>query len=372
MSKVEAAALKAGAAMLTLDGSQGEGGGQILRTALALAMCTGLPFRIESIRAGRKTPGLMRQHLTCVMAAAEVCGAQVEGAQLGSLALQFTPGKVRAGEYEFAVGTAGSATLVLQTVLPALIMADAPSRLTLKGGTHNSMAPPFHFLDRCYVPLLRRMGVDVTLELLRHGFYPAGGGAFTAHIAPATKLAPLVLMQRGERVAAYAESIIAGVPGHVARRELETVGTSMGWSEDQLKIRGLPNDQGPGNVLMLTFEHEHVCEVITAFGEKGTTAESVAKQAVREARDYLMAGGAVGEHLADQLLLPVALAGSGQFSATAISLHTSTNAEVIRKFLPVEIEFATRTAEACEGGAADGGVSDGVPEGSMHVVTVRS
>jgi len=339
--------------MLTLDGSQGEGGGQILRTALSLAMCTGLPFRIENIRAGRKNPGLMRQHLTSVMAATQVCGAKVEGAQLGSLTLDFVPGKVRGGEYEFSVGTAGSATLVFQTVLPALLMADAPSRVTLKGGTHNSMAPPFHFLDRCYVPLLRKMGVEVALELQRHGFYPAGGGEFTARITPVEKLKPLVLMDRGERVSSYAESLIAGVPGHVAKRELETVGTSMGWVEDQLKIRGLPNDQGPGNVLMLTLEHEHVCEVITSFGEKGTTAESVAKKAVNEARDYLVSEGAAGEHLADQLLLPMALAGGGQFSATTISLHTSTNAKVIGKFLPVEIDFQA------EGSA-------------RHVVTVRS
>lgn len=326
--------------MLTLDGSQGEGGGQILRTALSLAMCTGLPFRIENIRAKRKNPGLMRQHLTSVMAAAQVCGAKVEGAQLGSAALDFTPGKVRGGEYEFAVGTAGSVTLVLQTILPALLMADAPSRVTLKGGTHNSMAPPFHFLDRCYVPLLRKMGADITLALQRHGFYPAGGGEFTAQITPTGKLKPLTLLERGGRVSAYAESLIAGVPGHVARRELDTVGEAMSWTEDQLKVRGLPNDQGPGNVLMLTLEHEHVCEVVTAFGEKGTTAESVAKKVVGEAREYLVSAGAVGEHLTDQLLLPMALAGGGQFSAAAISLHTSTNVDVIGKFLPVEIGVA--------------------------------
>ena len=343
--------------MLTLDGSQGEGGGQILRTALSLAMCTGLAFRIENIRAGRKTPGLMRQHLTSVMAAAQVCGATVEGAQLGSLVLDFVPGKVRGGEYEFSVGTAGSATLVFQTVLPALLMADAPSRIVLKGGTHNSMAPPFHFLERCYVPQLRKMGVEVTLQLKRHGFYPAGGGEFTADIAPVSKLKQLTLMERGERTSSYAESLIAGVPGHVARRELEVIGTSMGWNADQLKIRGLPNDQGPGNALMLTLEHEHVCEVITSFGEKGTAAESVAKQAVGEARDYLIAEGAVGEHLADQLLLPMALAGGGRFSATMISSHTSTNAEVIRKFLPVEIEFEVEGAAGAEGNA-------------RHVVTV--
>jgi RNA 3'-terminal phosphate cyclase (ATP) len=324
--------------MLTLDGSEGEGGGQVLRTSLTLAMCTGLPFRIENIRAKRSKPGLMRQHLTSVMAAQRISDAKVSGAELGSMTLEFVPGKVRGGEYAFSVGTAGSVTLVLQTILPALLQADAPARVKLSGGTHNPMAPPFHFLERCFLPLLAKMGAHVSLELQRHGFYPAGGGEFTAHIAPC-KLQPLSLMERGERVRAYAEAIIAGVPGHVAKRELEAVASAMSWTEDQLKIRGLPNDQGPGNVLMLTLEHAHVTEVITAFGEKGMTAESVAKQAVDEARGYAVASGAAGEHLTDQLLLPAALAGGGRFTSSMISLHTKTNADVIRKFLPVEIEI---------------------------------
>lgn len=324
--------------MLVLDGSQGEGGGQVLRTSLTLAMCTGLSFRIENIRAKRSKPGLMRQHLTSVMAAQRVSGAEVKGAELGSMTLEFVPGKVRGGEYEFTVGTAGSVTLVLQTVLPALLRADAPSRLKLSGGTHNPMAPPFHFLERCFVPLLRKMGADVSLALQRHGFYPAGGGEFIAQIKPC-KLQPLSLMERGERIGAYAEAVIAGVPGHVAKRELETVGSAMSWTEDHLKIRGLPNDQGPGNVLMLTLEHEHVTEVITTFGEKGMVAESVAKQAVDEARGYIASQGAAGEHLTDQLLLPAALAGGGRFTSTLISQHTKTNADVIKKFLPVEIEI---------------------------------
>lgn len=327
--------------MLMLDGSQGEGGGQILRTALSLSMCTSLPFRIEKIRAKRKKPGLMRQHLTAVLAAAQICDAQTNGAEMGSTMLEFTPGKVKAGDYEFAIGSAGSVTLVFQTILPALLQAEGISRVRLRGGTHNSMAPPYHFLERSFIPQLCKMGAEIALQLVRHGFYPAGGGEFTAQITPVTQLGPLVLNSRGKRVAGYAESLIAGVAGHVAKRELETVGKAMGWAEDQLHIRGLPNDQGPGNVLMLTLEHEHVTEVITAFGEKGLTAETVAKNAIAAARGYAASTGAVGEHLADQLLLPMALAGSGRMSTTAFSRHAATNAEVIRKFLAVEIETTT-------------------------------
>src|SRR6185295_18962730 len=159
--------------MLKLDGSVGEGGGQILRTALALSALTGQPFQIDRIRAQRRKPGLMRQHLTAVRAAAEVCQATVAGDSLGSMALSFVPGAVKAGSYSFAVGTAGSATLVLQTVLPPLLVAAGPSTLTIEGGTHNPLAPPFDFLERSFLPLVARMGPQFEARLERWGFYPA-------------------------------------------------------------------------------------------------------------------------------------------------------------------------------------------------------
>src|SRR5271166_6297783 len=159
-----------------LDGSIGEGGGQILRTALSLSIVTGKPFFIEKIRAGRERPGLLRQHLTAVLAAAEVGGAEVQGASLGSTELTFSPGAIRAGEYRFSVGTAGSGTLVFQTVLPALMLTAEPSRIVIEGGTHNTAAPPFDFLARTFVPLLERMGPKVVLEFESYGFYPEGGG----------------------------------------------------------------------------------------------------------------------------------------------------------------------------------------------------
>jgi len=327
---------------LELDGSEGEGGGQVLRTALSLSLCTGTPFRIVNIRAKRKTPGLMRQHLTAVRAAAEICGATVEGDRAGSQTLGFAPGPVRGGDYRFAIGTAGSCTLVFQTVLPALLRADAPSRVELQGGTHNPFAPPFHFLERAFLPLLRRMGAEVSLELQRFGFYPAGGGGFSAHIEPAPRLRPLVLEERGPRVQAYAESFIAALPVHIARRELDVVGKRLGWNAEQLHLRGLANDQGPGNALLLTLEHEQVTEVFSGFAEKGVAAETVAERTVEQARRYLAAGAAVGPYLADQLLLPLALAGAGSFTTGTPSQHAITNAGVIRRFLDVEIRMERR------------------------------
>jgi len=171
--------------MIQIEGSQGEGGGQILRSALALSLITATPFCIENIRAGRAKPGLLRQHLTAVNAAAEIGSAEMIGASIGSTRLEFKPGKVRAENYSFAVGTAGSATLVLQTVLPALLTHSEPSTLTLEGGTHNPFAPPYDFLARTFLPLIARMGPRVTTHLERAGFYPAGGGRFTVSIEPA-------------------------------------------------------------------------------------------------------------------------------------------------------------------------------------------
>lgn len=183
--------------MIKMDGSQGEGGGQILRSALSLSLCTGQAFRIENIRARRKKPGLLHQHLTAVLAARAVGGAEVVGAELGSQTLEFRPGKVRPGRHRFAVGTAGSATLVFQTILPPLMTADGPSFIELEGGTHNPLAPPFDFLTGSFLPLIERMGAAVQGRLERPGFYPAGGGRFEASIEPAGSLGRLELMERG-------------------------------------------------------------------------------------------------------------------------------------------------------------------------------
>ena len=328
--------------MIELDGASGEGGGQILRTALSLSMITGQPFRIRNIRANRSKPGLMRQHLVAVHAAAQISGAAVTQAEVGSTELTFSPRQIRAGDYQFAIGSAGSCTLVLQTVLPALLFADRPSTVRITGGTHNPMAPPAHFLQRAYCRLMAAMGAQIDISLVRCGFYPAGGGALIATVAPCPQLKVIALMKRGERCDGYAEAIIAGVPASVATRELEVIGAGMGWAEPQLRVRGLPGEQGPGNAVLITLVHEHVTEVFAAFGEKMVRAESVAKAALGEARAYLASGAAVGEHLADQLLLPMALAGGGSFTAACVSQHARTNAEVIARFLPVQINFEQR------------------------------
>lgn len=323
--------------LMTIDGSLGEGGGQILRSSLALSIITGTPFRIVNIRARRKRPGLMRQHLAAVHAAQAVSQAGVSGDQVGSTELVFRPAGVRAGEHRFVVGTAGSATLVFQTVLPALLRAPMPSALTFEGGTHNPMAPPFEFVSRTFVPVLRKMGARVTVELERPGFYPAGGGRFHVQIDPVAALQPIELVDRGPVRRCEAEALLSDLPEHIAERELDALCEPLQWSRQWGHVQQVEQPLGPGNVLLATIESEHITEVLAGFGEKGVRAEEVASRLAREVRRYLRAEVPVGEHLADQLLLPMALAGGGVFRTLPLSRHAHTQIEVMRRFMECDV-----------------------------------
>ncbi|HEX5051130.1 MAG TPA: RNA 3'-terminal phosphate cyclase [Planctomycetota bacterium] len=332
--------------MLHLDGSMGEGGGQVLRTALGLSLVTGQPFVIEKIRAGRAKPGLARQHLTAVLAAAEVGDAKTEGAEIGSQRLLFAPRRVRAGDYRFAIGTAGSTTLVLQTVLPALLSADGPSTVELSGGTHNPLAPPFDFLQHTWAPLLHRMGAGLGLELQQHGFYPAGGGQLRATVAPAS-WRRLELHERSAAPRLRAHIAWARIQPHVAEREARVLCERLSLRADQVTTSEV-RSTGPGNAVMVHIDLGEVTELVMALGERAVRAEDVAKQAADLAQELLAAHVPVGQHLADQLLIPMALAGGGSFRTPAPTPHTRTNAEVIERFLPVRITLR-------DPGAAPGG-----------------
>lgn len=323
--------------MLTIDGSLGEGGGQIIRSSLALSLITGKPFRIYNVRARRERPGLQRQHLTAVNAAAQIGRAQVDGARVGATEFTFVPGEVAPGDYVFDIGTAGSTTLVLQSVLPPLMLAGAPSLLKLEGGTHNVHAPPFEFLEKTFLPLVNRTGPQVTIELERYGFYPPGGGCFSVYVEPAAHLQPLHLTERGKILAKRARALVVNLPSSIGERELAVVREQMNWPDEQLRVETSTNAYSPGNVLTIEIESEQLTEVITGMGERGVRAEVVAQRAVAEARRYLERDAPVGEHLADQLLIPLALAGGGSYLTGPLSLHTTTNIEIVRKFLPIEI-----------------------------------
>lgn len=316
-----------------IDGAMGEGGGQVLRTAISLSAITGKPLRIDNIRANRSKSGLLRQHLTALRAAAEICEAKVDGAVLRSTSISFRPGRIQAGAYQFSVGSAGSACLVAQTVLPILLHAEGKSHVEFSGGTHNQSAPTFRFFAHSFLPALREMGADVSGVLHHYGFYPAGGGHFTLDIAGPPNWRPLSRIESGALRSIKVRALLSKLTCHVAERELSAFRELA--KVDQALLDLAPESiksPGPGNVLEVLIEREHT-SVISSFGARGRAAEEVGAEAAHETNRLLDANVPVCEHLADQLLLPMALGAGGAFRTLPLSLHTKTNIEVLKLFL---------------------------------------
>jgi RNA 3'-terminal phosphate cyclase (ATP) len=333
---------------IEIDGGRGEGGGQVLRSALALSLVTGTPFHMVNVRAGRKRPGLMRQHLTAVLAAAEIGGVEVTGAEVGSRELRFSPGRPRAGDYRFSVGTAGSATLVFQTVFPALALAPGRSTVVVEGGTHNPLAPPYDFLARAFLPLVARMGPRATVVLERPGFYPAGGGRLRVDIEPAQAFGRLDLPERGQIQERRVTAVVALLSRSIAERELRVVCDKLNWPPECARIEQVRDAVGPGNAVTVDVASEHVTEVFTGFGERGVPAERVGAELADEVGRYLASGVPVGRHLADQLLLPMALGAGGSFRTVAPSRHTHTQADLLRSFLGMDVQIREAGERAWE------------------------
>ena len=323
--------------VINIDGSQGEGGGQILRTALSLSMCSGQPVRIRQIRQNRKKPGLMRQHLACVNAALKVCQAEVAGAAIGSTEIEFIPGKIQAGHYHFSVGGAGSSVLIFQTVLPALMLAKQPSQLTLEGGTHNPLAPSYEFLTEAFLPVLNQIGVKTNTRIERYGFNPVGGGCWTIRIEPPESFIPLQIESRGELVRQEARCIGAGLPDHVIERERACLLKKLNWTEDEVVMKQVKSP-GAGNLVSLRAYYSEITEVIDCLGEFGIKAERVASKAVSQLRRYQVHGAPVGHYLADQLLLPLAVAAGGSYLTGPLSQHTWTHMNVIGQMLRITVK----------------------------------
>jgi len=320
--------------MIVIDGSRGEGGGQVLRTALTLSLVTGRPFRLEAIRAGRSKPGLMRQHLACVRAAAAICDGEVRGAEIGSRNLTFTPGRLRSGDHHFAIGSAGSTLLLLQTIALPLALAGGASTLVLEGRTHNPAAPPFEFVARAWLPLVRRIGFVIEADCVRPGFHPAGGGRVDVAIASTADEPVPLRIEAGEGAAVgRGEVLICDLAPHIAERERQTLARALGWDESAIEIRRIAHPLGPGNVVLATIDHGDVAEVISGHGERGRSAEAVAEGVAEDVTAHLAHGLPVGRHLADQLLLPMALGAGGSFVTASLSAHLRTNLEVVAAFL---------------------------------------
>lgn len=343
-----------GPRLIVIDGSHGEGGGQILRSALSLSALLGRPVRVENIRAGRPNPGLQAQHLTAVRACAAICGAKVEGDSPGSQALTFAPGgPPQPGDYTFDVaearqgGSAGAVTLVLQTVLLPLALSGGRSRLTIRGGTHVAWSPPCHYVQSVYLPVLARLGLQAEVELLKWGWYPAGGGEVRAEIfpRPAAGLSGLELVSRGRLIRLHGLAVAANLPAHIPQRMADRArgllqGQGITVEIEPLRVKAVSAGAG----IFLTAEYEGSVAGFGALGAKGKPSEQVAEEACREMLAFHRSGAVVDRYLADQLILPLALAsGPSVYLAEEISQHTRTNVYVVeritsRRFLVSEGE----------------------------------
>ncbi|HIQ33304.1 MULTISPECIES: RNA 3'-terminal phosphate cyclase [Acinetobacter] len=325
-------------ATIQIDGSQGEGGGQILRTALALSMITGQAFELINIRAGRKKSGLMRQHLVCVQASQHISQAYVEGAELRSQRLYFAPQHVQSGKYQFQIGSAGSTTLVLQTLLPALLLQDEASELTISGGTHNPLAPTADFIEHCFLPTLEKLGIEVEFKLNKAGFFPIGAGEIQIKIQPWQHRNKLNLLDLGALQSTEAFAAVLNLSGEaqIAQRELATLNKRLKLdTQQQFHLNGISQ----GNTAYVKVEHQHHTQLFTALGEMRKSAEQIANHLAEQVKQYIASQAVVDEYLADQLLLPLALGQGGEFTAQCISEHTRTQASMIEKFIDCEIEF---------------------------------
>jgi len=328
--------------MIEIDGTFGEGGGQILRTSLALSALTGQPFRIARIRGRRAKPGLHRQHLTSVLAAQQIAEAEVRGAELGSHELTFIPRRLAGGEFRFDIQTAGSAMLVLQTVLPPLFHAEHPAVVTVRGGTHNPMSPPFDHFAETFAPAIARMGFRVRARLIGHGFFPAGGGEVVAEIEPARAPAPTDFVPPTGPVVLSARVLLARLPDRVWENEKRAL-ESLGLEFAAIERRNITDSAGPGNCVEIVVDRgqgeQRSRSVLTAFGERGRPSAAVVAEVAGYARDLIAhPEAAVDRFQADQLLVYLAMAGGGSLTTSTLSLHATTNTAVIERFMPVRFE----------------------------------
>lgn len=327
--------------MIEIDGSSGEGGGQVLRSSLAMSILTQKDFHIRQVRARRSKPGLMAQHLKSVQAAAAICQAKVEGDVLGSQELVFRPGPVKAGKYHFEIGTAGSTSLVLQTIFIPLSLAARSSQVTISGGTHVPHSPCFHYIDLQWMVYMRQIGFNAQLLMEQAGFYPPGGGRIQAVIRPAEPLSALNLLERGQLQRIHGISGVANLDLEIAKRQKHQALKRLEPRARETKIKTveLPSPvKGTFLLLIAEFEHSQCCYF--ALGEQGKRAERVADEAVDGLEAFLKSDGAIDFYLADQLLLPLSLVkGKSSLHTSKVTQHQLTNANVIRAFLPVNIQI---------------------------------
>ncbi len=333
--------------MILIDGSFGEGGGQILRTSIGLAAALGRAVRIVNIRAKRKNPGLQRQHMTAVRVLATLTNARVEGLYLGSTELIFEPRELRGGKYKFDIGTAGSTTLVLQALIPVLPFVPEPLEIELRGGTDVPWSPPVDYVRMVLIPMLSRMGFEIELEVKRRGHYPRGGGIVIIRSKPVGRIKPLQLIDRGRIIRVEGISHAVKLPRHVAERqalsakkELEKLGVPIDISLEWYPPERDPH-LGPGSGIVVVAKCENSLLGADALGAKGKPAEVVGKEAASKLLEDLSTGAALDRHMADMIVAPAALAcGTSAFKASKMTMHAYTVIELVKKIAQADIEVS--------------------------------
>jgi len=332
--------------MIDIDGAQGEGGGQVLRSALSLSMLTGQGFHITNIRQNRKKPGLRAQHLSAVDAARAISQAEVEGVRLNSTELSFNPHEVRSGRYYFKIKTAGSSALVLQTIFLPLATARAASSVRISGGTHVPWAPCMHYLTYQWLPYMNALGFDARIDLDQAGFYPEGIGQISAVIRPINQIKPLFSIRRGKLIEIRGISAVANLPLEIAYRQKRQAKLRLVDICDHIQIltTSMPaRSKGTMLLLLGKFDtgllNQPTQACYFSLGERKKRAESVADDAADDLQRFLESDAVFDEYLADQLLLPLSFAGGkSEFTTPKITSHLLTNIEIISKFIPVGIE----------------------------------
>jgi RNA 3'-phosphate cyclase len=333
--------------MIEIDGSEGEGGGQILRSALALAILTGKPFKLVNIRARRKNPGLAPQHLACVRAAANIASAQYKGGQIGSAVLYFEPGTCKPGKYALGVHTAGATALILHSIYLPLALSGGESVVTITGGTHVMKAPCYHFLETTWAAYLKRMGIEIELELAKPGFYPRGGGEIRAVIRPCAGVRPLSLTTCPELTTAGGFAAVADLPVSVSKMMSRRMAHQLKKVDVESHIPQQEWENGPGAVAAVLFRQAPVPPLFFALGERGKPAEVVANEAAEEAVNFKQSGCPVDPHSADQILLPLAFAaGRSEYRVSEVTQHLLTNIDTVRRFVdrPISCDGSVGTS----------------------------
>ncbi len=332
--------------MIEIDGSFGEGGGQILRTALSLSLIFQKPIKVFNLRAKRANPGLRAQHLCAVKSAINISGSQVQGAEIGSKEIVFYPSQAKAGRYKINIGTAGSTSLVFQTLLPVLLLQNKPSELEIIGGTHNPKSPSFEFIAGCLLPLLKNLGIEVEAKIYRFGFYPKGGGRVWFKIFPwKNRSQYLKLIDRINWKIKNVDILLAGLAGHIADRERAELVKRLKIESEKINLKFLPSDQGPGNAIVLRLSASERTEIFTGYGQPGKRAERVAQELAREVKNFIKSRAQLDSYLADQLLIYLILGKGGEFTTNYLSSHFHTNLAIIKRFIKVYTEVKSFEAD---------------------------